>query len=208
MSKKEQKETLRKKFLARRRELSKSMGRQKSKAVEKHVLKFIAERKIHSVFTYVSCKSEVDTLPLLKKLLSGGKKVFAPKVISREKQLRFYRIRGVARHLQKGAYDILEPRRAENEEARPQKGDLVLVPGAAFDTRGHRIGYGKGYYDRYLQTLKKNVETMGLCYHDFFMKRLPAMRHDMRVSCVATEKGIFASRKKNDRRANHTKRAA
>lgn len=209
MSKKEQKKILRKCFLKKRSGLSKNTLRLKSKMIEKHVLRFIELKKINAVYGYISYPSEVSTFSLLKKLLSEGKEIFAPRIDKKTKQMKFHRIHNVTRHLQKGAYESMEPRRPDNKETFPQKGDLVLVPGAAFDKRGYRIGYGKGYYDRFMSAMKKNTAALGLCCHDFFVDRLPSERHDKRVQVVVTEKGIFcAGDKKNDRRKTHTKRAA
>lgn len=221
MSKKEQKKILRKRFLEKRSRLSKNTLRWKSKMIEKHVLRFIALKKINAVYSYISYPSEVSTFPLLKKLLSEGKEIFAPRIDTKTKQMKFHRIHNVTRHLQKGTYESMEPRHPDNKETFPQKEDLVLVPGAAFDKRGYRIGYGKGYYDRYLNSINKKALAVGLCCHDFFVDQLPSERHDRRVQVVVTEKGIFCTGaekskkinqktaiKKNDRRKTHTKRAA
>jgi 5-formyltetrahydrofolate cyclo-ligase len=68
--------------------------------------------------------------------------------------------------------------------------DLILVPGLVFDRYGYRVGYGKGYYDRLIET-HPNVITIGVCLDEFFIERLPSEPWDARVNFVATQLGIF-----------------
>lgn len=191
----------------------------KSKAIEKHVLNFMKQEGKPSVFAYVSHHSEVKTMPMLKKLLSRGKRILVPKINVQKKQLEFYEIKNFTRELQNGSYGIKEPLYLPRAKRfSPAQGDFVLVPGVAFDKKGYRIGYGQGYYDRFLDKMPAGVITLGLCYEPFFVRKLPSQSYDRRVHYVATEKGIFetglksrgtnASKKKNARRKTHTKRAA
>lgn len=70
--------------------------------------------------------------------------------------------------------------------------DLIIVPGLVFDRDGHRLGYGKGYYDRLINT-NPGVATLGVCFDEFFIERLPVDPWDAKVNLVVTQTGIYRS---------------
>ncbi len=118
---------------------------------------------VRTAFIYVSAKNEVSTLPLISYLLSHGVQVCVPKTFG-EGYMEACVIHNLERDLKPGAYGILEP--VTEEKAATETIDLVIVPGVAFDKNGNRIGYGAGYYDRFLQRkeLPGHVEKLGVCY--------------------------------------------
>ena len=90
-------------------------------------------------------------------------------------------------HRSIGSFGILEPG-LQNRQVSLIEADLIVVPGVAFDLQGHRIGFGKGYYDRCLSQLTKKVPIAGLC-HDFqLLDEIPAEGHDVRMQYVVTDK--------------------
>jgi len=93
--------------------------------------------------------------------------------------------------LSPGCFGILEPCR-NGVDHQADEADLIVIPGVAFDQSGHRIGYGKGYYDRFLQHPGRTAGLVGLC-HDFQLieGNIPADRHDIRMELVVTEKRII-----------------
>lgn len=215
-----QKKTLRAEYLRQRNRFSPAALALKSRKISSALLRFDAVQKAQNIFSYINCRSEVMTLPLLKTLMASGKKILAPKVNMKKHGLEFYEIRDLRRGFKKGPYGIPEPADCAKSSA-PKKGDVVLVPGAAFDRRGLRMGYGKGYYDNFLAGVAKGAVTIGLCYNALFVYALPHEPHDARVQFIATEKGIYETQKigavktrrksqgvKNGRRKKHTKRAA
>ena len=125
------------------------------------------------LFCYVSFRKEVDTFAIMKRALQDEKALAVPKV--RDTTMDFYEIRDFS-ELQKGAYGILEPR--GEQLLFPQKDDLMLVPGAAFDRNGYRIGYGGGYYDRYLRR-HPDMKTIALAYDFQIISRVPAEEFDV-----------------------------
>ena len=98
------------------------------------------------VFCYVNFGAEVETKPLIETLLANGTRVFAPKTIRND--MKFYEVTDLSA-LVPGAYGISEPS-GDTEEVVPEQTDLMIMPGLIFDEDGGRVGYGMGYYDRYL----------------------------------------------------------
>ncbi|WP_269542934.1 5-formyltetrahydrofolate cyclo-ligase [Cerasicoccus fimbriatus] len=131
------------------------------------------------VLFYVSFGSEVDTHDMMNRSF-GGKTVLAPRVDG--DNLHLHELTSLD-DLKPGAYGILEPD-ASLPVLDPAKVDIIIVPGAAFDLRGHRIGYGKGYYDRLLN----NVDALkiGLAYDRQMVEQVPDEPHDIPVDIIIT----------------------
>lgn len=134
------------------------------------------------IFCYASKGSEVPTFRLINRALMDGKEVYLPKVTApRESKMEFYPIRSLC-ELKEGYQGIPEPPETEAFEFSQclDKKILVIVPGTAFDTSGHRIGYGKGFYDKYLS---RNVElqkvTIGIAYSCQILDSVPIAENDV-----------------------------
>lgn len=147
-----------------------------------------------TVMLYVSFGSEVETGDLITSALAGGKRVTVPKVIKSEGALVVSLLTDPARDLAPGAYGILEPRYDALRPVRPDSLDLIVVPGVAFDTEGRRIGYGGGYYDRFLPTVSPTAACVALAYEAQLFPALPQEAYDHRVDYVVTEEGIIDCR--------------
>jgi 5-formyltetrahydrofolate cyclo-ligase len=137
---------------------------------------------------YSPIRSEIDPGPLLRKLASEGARLALPCITARGQSLKF-RIWHPGERLLSGPLGILEPSPAA-AEITP---DIVLVPLAAFDRAGHRIGYGAGHYDRTLAQLRKlrSVTAIGLAFASQEVKTVPALQHDVALDYVLTETRIF-----------------
>jgi len=133
---------------------------------------------------YAPIRSEFDPMPLMGVLASRGARLALPVIVGRDAPLEF-RDWHIGQPLQSGPLGISEP----GLEARPVEPDVVLVPLAAFDRAGHRIGYGAGYYDRTLVRLRrrKPVIAIGLAFSTQEIARVPALPHDVRLDYIATE---------------------
>ena len=177
------KKELRKHFLSLRDGLPER--NEKSEQIKKHILGLVAEEKPSVIFAYAAFRSEPETENLLCSLLAMGKTVALPKC--RENgQMDFFRIRAIE-ELSPGAYGILEP--LETELLAPDAAELILVPGAAFDKAGYRLGYGGGYYDRYLPKAR-TAKALGICFSDCLADELPRDEFDQKVSAIITENGL------------------
>ncbi|MBC8500897.1 MAG: 5-formyltetrahydrofolate cyclo-ligase [Nanoarchaeota archaeon] len=180
---KQSKQTLRKEILVKRDSLSKDLVASKSNRIKKILFdleEFVDSRKVHC---YVSIDNEVQTHVLIKEI-SESKKVFIPYVDGDEiKQTRFLGFN----KLKRGTFGILEPINPTQEDTNP---DIVIVPGIVFDESGHRIGYGKGYYDKFLEE-NYDVLKIGLAFEFQILKGLPIDSHDVPVDIIITEKRII-----------------
>ena len=90
--------------------------------------------------------------------------------------------------LEKDFYGILSPILQDNNIASPTDIDFVIVPGAAFDIHGYRIGYGGGYYDCFLPTLSKNAKIVALAFEEQIYPDIPKENHDIKMQYIVTEK--------------------
>jgi 5-formyltetrahydrofolate cyclo-ligase len=137
---------------------------------------------------YMPIKSEIDPTPLLRKLAAKGARLALPAVMARGKSLAF-RAWSPDDRLLMGPLGILEPSPAATEIVP----DIMLVPLAAFDCQGHRIGYGAGHYDFTLAHLRKvkAVTSIGLAFAAQEIEAVPALSHDERLDYVLTETKVF-----------------
>ena len=133
---------------------------------------------------YSPIRSEIDPTPLMRELAARGARLALPVITARGQSLRF-RVWSVGDRLLSGPLGILEPSPAA-AEITP---DIVLVPLAAFDHAGHRIGYGAGHYDRTLAQLRKSRHAMaiGLAFAAQEVAAVPALAHDVALDFVLTE---------------------
>ena len=145
-----------------------------------------------TILCYVSTHMEVDTHFLIKKALEEGKKVAVPKCRPESVSMDFYYINSFE-DLEKGTFGVLEP--IENK-CKIFAGDssICIVPGLAFDYAGYRLGYGKGYYDRFLNNYSQT--TIGICYNDCVRQRLSHGKFDIPVDLLITEKYLRVTNKK------------
>lgn len=137
---------------------------------------------------FSSIRGEIDVKPLMQALAAQGAVLALPVLAGENQPLIFRRWTGDT-HLVRGPYGIFEPS-SEAEEAEP---DIVLVPLAAFDRAGHRIGYGGGYYDRTLERLRasKKITAIGVGFSVQEIPAVPSSQHDARLDLVLTEKEII-----------------
>jgi 5-formyltetrahydrofolate cyclo-ligase len=136
------------------------------------------------IFAFVSFKSEVDTLQIMDHSFKHNKVICVPKIKSKEKGISFYEISSLE-DLQLGYYEILEPK-SKCKEANVNDLELMLIPGVAFDRSGGRIGYGAGFYDKFLRNTGKNFNKIALSYHFQVIGNVPMDSHDVRIDGIIT----------------------
>ncbi len=137
---------------------------------------------------YSPIRSEIDPVPLMRALAAQGARLALPAVMARGKSLAF-RAWSPNDRLMLGPLGILEPSPAAAEIIP----DIMLVPLAAFDRAGHRIGYGAGHYDFTLAHLRKGkaITAIGLAFAAQEIKAVPALAHDVALDYVLTETRVF-----------------
>src|ERR1700704_6218766 len=178
---------LRAAVLAKRDALSDEQRAEAAQALAKRKLPFeILAGTI--VSGYSPIRNEIDPVPWMRKLAEAGAKLALPAVLARGKSLVF-RAWSPDDRLMLGPLGILEPSPAAAELVP----DIMLVPLAAFDAAGHRIGYGAGHYDHTLAHLRKMkaITAIGIAFAVQQIKAVPALPHDAALDFVLTEKKVF-----------------
>ena len=150
----------------------------RSDALCRMVLETDAYRKANIIYGYLPFNQEVRTLPLLQQALADGKQVALPKCYG--KKMQFILMDDLSR-VQTSAFGAPEP--LEDHPPADDPHALVLVPGVAFDAAGHRLGYGGGYYDRFLAQ-EPNHPTIALCFDFQLLPRLETEEHDILIDTV------------------------
>ncbi len=141
-------------------------------------------QKANTILLYHPLPDEPDTTPLLKQW-AKHKTLLLPVVVKDQLQIHPYTNQ---EQLKTGAYGILEPPKSHNNIPQPQ---LAIIPGVAFDRVGHRMGRGKGYYDKLLQSpLYNKVYKIGLAFHCQLLDLIPTEEHDILMNEVMTEEEI------------------
>jgi 5-formyltetrahydrofolate cyclo-ligase len=142
------------------------------------------------MMVYVSFGTEIFTHDFIKQALLDGKHVIAPICNISDHTITLSEILNFPEDLENGHYGILEVRKDCLRPVDPKKLDLVLVPGCAFSTVGHRMGFGGGYYDRFLETINDTCLTVAFIREDFIFEKIPMEAHDKSVDYMITEKSI------------------
>jgi phosphoribosylglycinamide formyltransferase 1 len=141
------------------------------------------------VLLYASKGGEVHTDGIIQSALSLGKKVALPVTIKEGHALELYEIKSID-ELAPGAFGIMEPARNPERRVQPDEIELAVVPGVCFDRRGHRLGYGMGYYDALLKKMK--ARKVGLSYGMQIVEAVPNEPHDVALDIIITEKDRIA----------------
>ncbi len=149
------------------------------------------------LFVYAGFRSEVQTGDFIDQCLAAGKTVSVPVTLVESSSLLAVRITDPKAQLRPGYCGIPEPppSLAERNRVDPATIDVVIVPGSVFDSRGGRLGYGGGYYDRFLSGQAPGALRIALAYDLQVVDRVPMEPHDQRMDRVVTEKTIYRCRR-------------
>ena len=187
----QKREAIRAETLRQREQVSSASRTTRSEQIAAHVTQWIqqqtGENTIEAVLVYISMKSEVQTYKLIDSLFNLGKQVIAPVVDVADRQLIPRRIQNLETDLVRHRYGMLQPN-ATCPIFPSSQLQLVLVPGIAFDVNGYRLGYGKGFYDRFLPTCP-NAITIGLAYQLQLVENAYPQPWDVPVQHIFTENG-------------------
>ncbi len=179
------KQTLRAEMAARVKNLSETYCREADEAICRRVIQSDAYEKAQTIFCYVGTAREIDTMRLIHIMMRDGKKVAVPLCVAAG-VMEARRIEGMG-DLVSGRYGILAPR-LQCPKAEPEEIDLVIAPCCTGNARGHRLGYGGGYYDRFLPQVK--CPAMLLCRHQLEREDIPMEDHDVLMDYFVTERGV------------------
>ena len=186
---KEEKNALRAVYSQRRADMD---IERKKKLDEKIINKFMSlatYRYAHTLLLYYPVKNEIDVIPIIENALASGKRVALPRCEAKGSVMYYHYISSLD-DLVDGRFGIKEPREDAELFDRENLGGpcAVIIPALAYDRSGYRLGYGKGFYDRYFS--KPGISTVGLIYSDFLADRLPHGRYDIAVDLLVSEKEV------------------
>lgn len=187
----EEKRTLRRSILKRREEMSLEEQLTLSHAIMEKAVAHYEFLQAEEILTYVNYKSEVNTKGIIEYAFLLGKKVYCPKVTG-DGEMEFFEISSI-KDLREGYKGILEPEKTCDRQWKPSgKRTLLFMPGAVFDRQGHRIGYGKGFYDRFLEKTADCLEAKAaLAYEMQVKEEIPFEQHDKCVDMIITEQEVI-----------------
>lgn len=180
------KKIIRKEILQKRDMLSVIQVEELSNEIQNNLLHWDKFINSSTIMLYSDFKNEVVTKGIIEACFEKNKKVILPKVIKESRDILPCHIRGL-NELNRGAYGIFEPDGINVIDK--NEIELILVPGVAFDTCGYRIGYGAGYYDRFLKGY--NGIKAGICYSIQLVKNAWPDQFDIKMDYLITEKGII-----------------
>jgi 5-formyltetrahydrofolate cyclo-ligase len=181
------KQRLRKKYTAIRSGLTQEQRRETDSLILGRLLRSAPYRDCATLLCYVSTDQEADTRGLIEQALADGKRVCVPCCIKGTREMSFHIIESL-HELVPRAFGILEPDPEKSPRLTDFSGSICIVPGLAFDFSGHRLGYGGGYYDRFLKAYEG--AAVGICYQSCMRRSLIHGRYDVACDYVVTEKGI------------------
>ena len=180
----DEKRALRHKYAAIRQNLPDRQ--EKSRAICENFLNTMAFAHSDTVLLYHSINQEVDTTELIRKIIASDKRLALPVCSDNGKMI--FRYLTDECELTKGFFSAPEPS-DKCEVFISSKHTLCVIPAIAYDRDGYRLGYGKGYYDRFLTD--PSIVKVGFAYDELFVERLPRGRFDIACDLIITPKGVF-----------------
>ena len=180
------KQDLRERSKERRKNMDAGEKQTLDRAVAENVRRLKEYRPAKTLLVYMSTPIEVDTIEIIKNAWADGKRVAVPRCIPDTRNMEFHYIENLE-CLSVGSFSVMEP-----DPSLPIvtdfSGCLMIVPGMHFDMKGYRLGYGKGYYDRYM--VRFTGVSAGICYSNELKPFLYHGRYDRHVDVVVTDKRI------------------
>ncbi|MBN2042550.1 MAG: 5-formyltetrahydrofolate cyclo-ligase [Candidatus Aenigmarchaeota archaeon] len=146
-------------------------------------------KKAKNILFYYSVRGEVGTEKMIRESMKMGKKVLFPVTDTVNRSLSISEINEMLEDLKPGPYGIPEP--SYPIIFPPKDLDMVIVPGIAFDKKGNRLGYGMGFYDRFLSDIHRKIPVIALAYEFQMVDKIPHEETDVRVQKIITEKRII-----------------
>lgn len=190
------KSEIRKKIIKERDEIDREKKLLLDKLIEEKLVNTSIFKESKNIFIYLGFGSEIDTISFVKKFLKMGKVILVPVTDMGAKTMDAVKIDSLEL-LERNSYGIYEPKDSK-EAFDKEEIDLIILPGVAFDEEGNRVGYGGGYYDRYLCSIRKDIPKIALAYDLQVISGIPAEEHDIKADYIITEsKTINSLQSKN-----------
>lgn len=184
--KRDEKNLIRKQMKQLRADMTRTERFEKSMRIFEQLITVPEFKRADRIYTYVSMDNEIDTIMLIDYSLSLEKRVFVPRVSGRD--MEFYEISDIS-ELNPGYMGIYEPD-INGKEPDYSRTGFMCMPGLAFDRSYNRIGYGGGFYDRYL-SVENKLYKAALAYEAQLLESIPAQDGDVRPDMIVTEENIY-----------------
>jgi len=191
------KKEIRKNILQKKEALSNEIVNDKSISIFNKLIETNFYKDANNVMLYISFGKEVVTKYIVDNLQSRGKRVFIPVTVPKTKALIISELKNFEEDLQVGHFGVMEPKEEALRPVDPSILDLVIVPGVAFDKSGYRIGYGGGYYDRFLPRLSHKATTVSLAFDMQLIDTIPTSKYDLPVQYIITEEQFIKCKEDN-----------
>lgn len=166
------------------------------KKIQNKFLNMWQYRESDVILIYVATDIEVETRLIIETAWKDNKTVAVPRCVDGTREMEFYIIDSFS-VLERHTFGVLEPIPEKCEKLEDFSSGLCIVPALVFDTDGYRLGYGGGYYDRFLS--KFGGETVGLCYNECVKQSLPHGKYDRRVDKLITQSSVINTDKEGGR---------
>jgi len=186
----EVKRSLRERVLSLRSALTPEERAFKSQRVQAIVTQTREFQEASTIMLFMNFRDEVETTELAQIVLDLGKRLVLPRCAPKGVLIPAL-IEDLEKDIESGMWGIREPKKEELTKVDPLEIDCILVPGAAFDTQGNRLGYGGGYYDRFFGRLAEGTPKIALAFHCQIVDRIPVEFYDKKVDMLITEQGIM-----------------
>ncbi len=184
----EYKRSLREKYKRIRAAIPEDERAARNAALTERFLRLHQYKSCRTLLIYVSIGAEADTFEIIRAALADGKCVAVPKSYPETRQMRFFAISSVD-ELVPGTYGVPEPDESRCKQITRFDSCLCVVPALTYDMQGYRMGYGKGYYDRFLKNY--TGYTVGIVFNECLSRYLPRGRFDAAVDLIVTDKRII-----------------
>ena len=186
------KNALRAEYKQIRAEMPEETHRARDEKICSVITSLASYRFAHTVLMYAPSGNEIDISAVALHAIAAGKRIAYP-LCNVNDHTMVFKLVSHPSELKSGSYSIPEPAE-ECETLTDISGTVCLIPGLVFDKEGFRVGYGKGYYDRFLSTY--NESKLGIVYSDFILDRVPRGRYDRCVDILVTERGVKVAESK------------
>lgn len=178
------KNELRKKYRRIREAFSPEEKRRRDSLIFENLIHMCEVNQADTVVCFISTLVEVDTHRLIHYCWRHQKNVVVPKCLNDRGKMKFYYLRSW-NDVEIGRFSLLEPNPQKCREFTQWERSVCIVPGFCFDTDGYRLGFGRGFYDRFLS--KYSEIKIGICYNNCISPKLPHGRYDVAVNYLVTE---------------------
>lgn len=166
-----------------------------SQKITEKLLSMKCIKDASTIMLYLDFNNEVKTDQLITKLISLRKTVASPVTIKDERKLIPYEIINLKEGINLGAYGIREPNKNISNEIDVKNIDVLIVPAVAYDKNCYRLGYGGGYYDRFIERLRDDAITIGIAFDLQLFDSIPKEEHDAQLNYIITESSTYIGKK-------------